>query len=190
MGDDEALARVAQLEKEKRQRDFQYSALESLLKKTKAENEGLKTKLVAAEAAAAEASKAAEAQVQGPEAAEAMQKLSEDMMTLQVAHLYIYMYISLPVTRQCGLTMRGARASLQEEHQKLQHEHAALRESKITLEQQVQAAPSAETVAALEQEKAALLAEKASLDELVKAAPSAEAMAAHILKSPLYSNVM
>jgi FtsZ-binding cell division protein ZapB len=79
---------------------------------------------------------------------------------------------------------------LQEEHQKLQHEHAALRESKNTLEQQMQAAPSAETVAALEQENAALLEEKAALDELVKAAPSAEAMAAHILKRPLQSNIM
>jgi hypothetical protein len=54
----------------------------------------------------------------------------------------------------------------------------------------VQAAPSAETVAALEQEKAALLEEKAALDELVQAAPSAEAMAAHILKSDPQSNIM
>jgi septal ring factor EnvC (AmiA/AmiB activator) len=96
MADDEARARVAQLEKEKRQRDFQYSALESLLKKTKAENEGLKTKLVAAEAAAAAGGAAAAseaAEVQGPEAAESMQKLSADMMTLQVAHLYTYIHL-------------------------------------------------------------------------------------------------
>ena len=40
MADEALQTRVAQLEKEKRQRDFQYSALESLLKKTKAENDG------------------------------------------------------------------------------------------------------------------------------------------------------
>ena len=40
MAEEALQTRVAQLEKEKRQRDFQYSALESLLKKTKAENDG------------------------------------------------------------------------------------------------------------------------------------------------------
>jgi hypothetical protein len=110
MADEEARARVAQLEKEKRQRDFQYSALESLLKKTKSENDGLKTKLAAAEASAATggaggAGAETEAEeAQGTEAAEAMQKLSADMMTLQVAHLYTYIHL---IARQARARSRA-----------------------------------------------------------------------------------
>jgi hypothetical protein len=78
--------------------------------------------------------------------------------------------------------------TLQNFCQALQEDKAALEQVVAALQQQMQAAPSAETVAALEQENAALLEEKAALDELVKAAPSAEAMAAHILKRPLQSN--